>query len=126
MESARNQTNRANYGQNKIALFKGLYIEEFLKIEYALEQIIMKFFKEYPTINILFGEQENKLQELKSDVRNLYYKAFFEHFLFIDSGFTFNTKLESVKTIIQLLNGNYYKTITQKGKNIFSLIQLLN
>lgn len=116
---------KLGYGSKKIALFKGLYIEEFLKIEYEIESIILAFFKEYPSKYLfVLGEANVKLEEVEIKIRNYNARFFFEHSLFIDPMFGFNAKLQSVKTIMQLLDGNYFNYL--KKKKLFYLIEHLN
>jgi len=107
---------------NKIALFKGRFIEEFLEIEYLLEKIIVRYFMIQP-------------QPLPEDFRltkiNYPIAVFFESFLFLDPAFGFNQKFNGAKLVMQLTDPNYYGVLTgtkssPKPLNIFNLIEYLS
>ncbi|MEO8150152.1 MAG: hypothetical protein ABI723_21135 [Bacteroidia bacterium] len=112
--------------QREMAVFKGLYIEEFLRIEYFLEQIIVRFFldNEKPENGFIIEEQ-GKLENAYVRIRNYQIRFFFEHAFFLDPFFGVKQKIDCTKTIIQLLNGNFYQKLKNKKPNVFVLIEKL-
>ena len=104
---------------DEIALFKGHYLEKFLTLEFAIEGIIIQFFSDH-------YNGKSKRKKGIAEKENEQKENFFTHFLFIDSGFTFNSKLEGAKTIMQISNPDFFKAVSQKNKNLFNLIQHLN
>src|SRR5436853_7888895 len=108
---------------DKVALFKGQYIDEFLTVEHGLEKIIVKFFIEPHIVPAggrggLIGIQK-EIDEIGKRNNNI--AVFFGHHLFVHSAFSFFAKLDSVIFIVQLLDGNYFDSLKKNG-NIFHLI----
>jgi hypothetical protein len=86
--------------QKKAAIFKGTYIDGFLKIEYSIERIIIHFFQGLEFEKGVFSPVY--LNDIIKN-KNKMIKNFFDHFLFIDPFYTTKQKIAAVSTIIHLL-----------------------
>jgi|ERR1041385_5409576 hypothetical protein len=110
---------------NKIALFKGKYIAQFLNLEYGLERIIVRFFQEQYKIGVHgLTSAMNEMSEIAK--RNENVAIFFGHHLFAEPEFGFNVKLNSVKFIMQLLDTDYYESLKKNGKENVNVFLLMN
>lgn len=114
--------------QTKAAIFKGLYIDEFLRIEYYIEDIIVSFFSEKLSTH-KFAIHQFFATDTKEDVetRNEHKEYFLKYSLFPDGQFTFKQKLNGLTTIMQLTNRDFFNAVNKhEPHNIFDLIKYLS
>lgn len=105
--------------------FKGHFIEEFLRTEYAIEKIITGYFLTDPmryNNGVPLGFTA-PYKDSNIATKNDKIKLFFEHTLFCLEAFTTGSKIKSMESVMQLSDPKLYRMLTRQESHLFRLLK---
>lgn len=113
--------------EEELTKFRIDVIDNFVKLEKAMEDFIIIFFQEPERINYTPHPKYFKRKFTEASYKNHKVALFWKNFIFaeVELNFGFKQKFESFKFIFSLLDPTWYNVLTKSKPNYFVMIDKL-